>query len=294
MQKRYACDNNKATRIVTEHLFRVVYGIISGPLNEDLYKMRLEKVMLEGRNNMEKAIILNAGKGRRLRPLTENVPKCLIEIGNKTILEHQLSNLMECGIKELVLVIGYHSNKILEKLKQSSFDLKIKCVRNPIYYKTNTVYSLWLARNEMDTDFVYLNGDIFFHVNVLRRLIDSKYDTCLAIDTKRMVGKEEVKVRTIDGVIREIGKEMEASLADGEFIGIAKFSKEINVLFRKGLDEIVKEGEVNAFFELAVQRMLNNYTIYAVDVSNLPCIEIDTHDDLEEAKNMYRKIRGKC
>lgn len=222
--------------------------------------------------------------------MTEHVPKCLLKIGDMTILEHQLSNLVNCGIEELVLVVGYHSNMILEKLKQNSSNLEIRYVKNPVYHKTNTVYSLWLSRNEMNTDFIYLNGDVFFHKDVLRRLIDSEYDTCLAIDTKRKVGEEEVKVRIMDGVIREIGKEVKVSQADGEFLGIAKFSKEINAVFRKRLDEIVKKGEVNAFFELAVQYMLNDNEIYAIDVSDLPCVEIDTYDDLQEARNVFLRI----
>ena len=207
-----------------------------------------------------------------------------------TILEHQLSNLVNCGIEELILVVGYRSNLILEKLKQSSFDLEIRYVKNPIYHKTNTVYSLWLSRNEMNTDFIYLNGDVFFHEDVLKRLIDSEYDTCLAIDTKRKVGEEEVKVRICDGVIREIGKEVKVSQADGEFLGIAKFSKEINSVFKKRLNDVVKKGEVDAFFELAVQYMLDNNEIYSIDVSDLPCVEIDTYDDLEEARNVFRRM----
>lgn len=243
---------------------------------------------------MEKAIILDAGESKRLRPLTENMPKCLVKIGNMTILEHQLSNLVECGIRKVILVVGYHYNMIQKKLKKSPFDLEVKYVRNPIYYKTNTVYSLWLARNEMNTDFIYLNGDVFFHRDVLRRLIDSEHNTCLAIDRKRRVGEEEVKVKIVDGLVKEIGKEIKASMADGEFVGVAKFSNEINVAFKKRLDEVVKEGKVNAFFELAVQRMLNDGNLYAVDVSDLPCIEIDTYNDLEEARNIFLKIRGEA
>jgi choline kinase len=240
---------------------------------------------------MKKAIILDAGEGKRLRPLTENLPKCLIKIGNKTILEHQIFSLMDCGIRELVLVIGYGSSMILKKLEESSFDLETKYVRNPIYYKTNTVYSLWLARNEMDTDFLYLNGDVFFHKGVLKRLIDAKHDTCLAIDMKRKIGEEEVKVKIAESLVKDIGKEIEPLIANGEFVGVAKFSKEINVVFKKRLDEVVKEGKLNAFFELSVQRMLNDCDVYAVDVSDLPCIEIDTYNDLEEARNIFPKIR---
>lgn len=238
---------------------------------------------------MDKAIILNAGEGKRLRPLTKNLPKCLLKIGNKTILEHQLSNLAKCSIKEVTVVIGHRSEMICRKIRQAPFDLSVNYIWNEIYYKTNTAYSLWLARNEMDEDFIYLNGDVLFHQEALRRLIQSKFDTCLAI-SKKKVGKEEMKVRIANCIIRRIGKEMEPSLADGEFIGIARFSKEFNVLLKKKLEEVIKEGKLNAFFEHAVQRTLRTHSIYAVDVSDIPCIEIDNHGDFNEAKRMYLKI----
>lgn len=242
--------------------------------------------------DVKQAIVLNAGEGSRLRPLTKNMPKCLLKIGDKTILEHQLNNLIKCGIEEVTFVIGYYSDMIIRKIEQSSFDLEIKYVDNPIYYKTNTVYSLWLARKEMNDNFIYLNGDVLFHENVLKRLVESEYATCLAID-KKNVGKEEIKVKIVNNIIKEIGKEIEPSTADGEFIGIAKFSKEINVSFKKKLDEVVKEGKTNAFFELAVQRMLQGHNVYAIDISDLPCIEIDTHQDYNEAKRIYLKMMVK-
>lgn len=123
--------------------------------------------------------------------------------------------------------------------------------------------------------------------------MNSEHNACLAIDRKRRVGEEEVKVKIVDELIKEIGKGIKASMTDGEFVGVAKFSNEINAAFRKRLNEVVEEGKVNAFFELAVQRMLNDCYLYAVDVSDLPCIEIDTYNDLEEARNIFLKVRGK-
>jgi len=238
---------------------------------------------------MEKAIILNAGEGKRLRPLTQNMPKCLLKIGNKTILEHQLSSLEKCGIKTVILVLGYNFRMILEKLRQCSFDLRIRHTLNPVYSKTNTAYSLWLVRNEMNQDFIYLNGDVFFHTSILKRLIRSKHDTCLAI-VRKEVGAEEVKVKLANDLITGLSKEMIPSSANGEFVGIAKFSQSINDAFKTKLNEIVNEGKLNAFFELAVQRLLKSHNVWAVDVSDLPCIEIDTYRDLNDAKRIYLKL----
>lgn len=239
---------------------------------------------------MQKAIILNAGEGKRLRPLTRNIPKSLIKIGNKTILEHQLSNLITYQIKEIIIVVGYRSEMIIQKaLKEFSPTLSFKFIYNPIYYKTNTAYSLWLAKDEMNGDFIYLNGDVLFHKYVIQKLLYSRYKTCFAIVKKR-VGEEEVKVKTINDKIVKIGKEIDPSIADGEFIGIAKFSRNIVNDLKNQLENIIKEKRMNAFFELAVQRLLRRHNIYSIDVSDIPCIEIDTHDDLDKAKRIYLEM----
>ena len=157
---------------------------------------------------MNKAVILDAGEGRRLRPLTEFAPKCLLRLNGITILEHQLSNLAECGIKKVILVVGYRANQIFQKLTGKNFGLDLNFIQNPVYYKTNTVFSLWLAKNEIKEDFIYLNGDVVFHKKVLMRLLNSQYDTCLAVEKKR-VGEEEVKVELLSDVIRTIGKKIQ-------------------------------------------------------------------------------------
>lgn len=235
---------------------------------------------------MKKAIVLEAGEGKRLRPLTNSLPKCLLRLNEKTILEHQLENLIESGIREIVLVVGYHSERIIGKMDEWDLDLALKYIHNPIYYKTNTVYSLWLAKNEMNEDFIFLNGDVLFHKDALRRLIASRHETCLAIQSKSLK-EEEVKVRAIDNRIMEIGKKIKPSEAQGEFIGLARFSAKVNDVFKDKLDEVVAEGKIKAFFEVAVTRMLKNHEIFAVDVSDLPCIEIDTYEDFCQAKEIY-------
>jgi choline kinase len=186
---------------------------------------------------MDKAVILNAGEGKRMRPLTAVKPKCLLKLNSLTILEHQLINLIECRIKEVILVIGYRADQIIRKIEGLNFELDVKFMYNPIYYKTNTVYSLWLAKERIKDDFVYLNGDLVFHKEALERLLNSHYDTCIAVE-KKQVSKEEVKVRLDSNLVKAIGKDMELSRAHGEFIGIAKFSKKFNQLFISKLRKV--------------------------------------------------------
>lgn len=236
-----------------------------------------------------KAVILDAGEGKRLRPLTSLKPKCLLKLNDVTILEHQLMNLIKCGIRNVVIVVGYHAGQIFEVIENKDSDLEIEFIQNPIYYKTNTVYSLWLAGKRIEDNFVFLNGDVVFHKEVLERLLKSHYDTCIAVERKQ-VCEEEVKVQLVSNLVKTIGKDIELSKAHGEFIGIAKFSKKFNKLFIDQLNKVVEEGRVDEIFEVALDRTLKSYDVYAVDVSDLPCREVDTYEDFNTAKEIYFKM----
>jgi len=237
-----------------------------------------------------KAVILIAGRGSRLRPLTDRIPKCLLKIDNKTILEHQISNLFHYGIKNIVLVIGYKTDDVinaLSKMREKYSGLSIVFVKNPIYHKTNTLYSLWLASQHVRyDDFIYLNGDVVFSKKILEALLNSPYDACLAVEKKR-VGKEEVKVIVNQGLLKRIGKDLDPYKSYGEFIGIAKFSKNFNKLFTRKLDSLVRQKFINEFFEKALDELAGVIRIRVVDITGLPCIEVDTLEDYEIAKKIY-------
>jgi len=237
------------------------------------------------------ATILNAGEGKRLRPLTSLKPKCLLKLNKATILEQQLINLASCGIRDVVMVVGYRESQIIEETRKKNFNLEIKFVRNPVYCETNTVYSLWLAREHIKDDFVYINGDVVFDKRVLERLLKSHYDTCIAVEKKR-VTEEEVKVRLTSNLVMAIGKDLELSRADGEFVGIARFSKKFSPLLFANLGKVVEEGEVDGFFEVALDRVLKHYRVHAVDVSDLLCVEVDSFEDFDKAKKIYSQITG--
>ncbi len=239
-----------------------------------------------------KAVILDAGEGRRLRPLTSLKPKCLLKLNDVTILEYQLMNLARNGIRNVVIVVGYRADQIFEVTRNKDYGLEIEFIQNPIYDKTNTVYSLWLAAKRVKDDFVFLNGDLVFHRKVLERLLKAHYDTCIAVERKQ-VDREEVKVQLVSNLVKTIGKDIELQKAHGEFIGIAKFSKGFNKPFIDKLDRVVKEGRGDEFFEVALNNTLRCYDVYAVDVSDLPSREVDTHEDFNIAKKIYLEMTAK-
>jgi choline kinase len=208
-------------------------------------------------------------------------------LSEKTILFTQLSNLSSCGINEIIMVVGYYSEKIIDFSKKNFPNLKFRFLQNDLYATTNTLHSLWIGTQRLNDDFVLLNGDVVFSQNVLRSLLDSRYETCLAIH-KHKVGEEEVKVLLHDDLILEIGKQLQSFEADGEFTGVAKFSKKDCQAMKTKLSKIVKNAGSCNYFEYAVDSMLEKHDIYAVDVSNFPVIEVDTKEDLEQARNLFK------
>jgi len=237
-----------------------------------------------------KAIILAAGACRRLRPYTDNIPKCLVDVGPKAILGHQLDAIIAGGITEVVIVVGYLKEQIYDYISRNYPALKVKFIVNEQYGITNTLYSLWLTKEEMaGSDFLYFNADVIFHPEVIH-ILTSKNETCMAVDFKKC-GEEEVKVILNGQAIIEIGKKLDVHKAAGEFIGIARFNEEINPVFITKLEEGVQKGHGNAFFELAVDEMLSEVNISAIDISHLPSIEIDFPEDLETARKViYPRI----
>jgi choline kinase len=229
-----------------------------------------------------KALILAAGRGRRLETVLPGQPKCLLTFGSRSLLQHQVAALQGIGCRECVVVVGYRHEMIREHLKGCGST--ITYIENPIFDRTNTIYSLWLAREHFGDDFVYFNADVLFDYRVLSRLVAGRTSNLACV--KGRCGEEEVKVVVSDGRISRIGKQLTPSECYGEFIGIARFAREDNARFAAVLDEcIADEGNWNRFFEYAVDRLAQERRLAAVDISDLPSTEIDFPEDLVRARS---------
>lgn len=234
-----------------------------------------------------KAIILAAGASKRLKPLTDGIPKCLIRIGKKPILAYQLDAVDAAGIKEAVIVVGYLKHMIQEHVGNSYRNISsITYIENPDYDTTNTIYSLYLAGDAFrGHDFIYFNADVLMHADIVLGLVRHEGGNVLAVDYVSC-GEEEVKfVTNTDNRIIKLGKYISNEEAEGEFIGVAKFGQGITEPFIDRLEHYSEEGQKNLFFEKAVEDVLIEDTFYPLDVSHIPSIEIDYPEDLEKAKN---------
>ncbi len=237
-----------------------------------------------------RAILLAAGRGRRLEASGWTAPKCLLPVGGTTILDNMLDALLAHGVRDLVMVVGYRQDEIRRHMAARGLDPAY--VQNPDYAQTNTINSLWRAREFMDADFLYFNADVLFHRDVLGRLLAAP-GSRLAVDRKRC-GDEEVKVvLDPDGHVRHIGKALDPALCAGEFIGIAQFARGDNAAFVEALRRRnVERGEVNLFFEAAVDDLLDRHVLTAVDVSDLASIEVDFPEDWAAAKALAARATG--
>ena len=234
------------------------------------------------------ALILAAGVSRRLYPLTKTTPKCLLDVGGKSIISYQLDALREQNITNVVIVIGYFREKIIQFLNKNYSDFNFEFIINHHFFETNTAYSLYLCNKYLKSNvpLILMNGDVVYSKPLLEQIIKSSHKNVLAVERKSC-GREEVKV--IEGKFKQIiaiGKELIQENALGEFIGVAKFSSEFSHVFSDSLDKLIIAGGKSDYFEAAIQPLLSNYKIYYTDVSDLPCIEIDFIEDLEEAQEL--------
>lgn len=240
-----------------------------------------------------KAVILAAGVGSRIRPLTDNCPKCLLAIGGNTILEMMISHIQGCGINEVLFVVGYLQEKIKDYVKKKFPELDVHFITNERYSETNTGYSLMLTKEWIgNSTFIKFDADVVFDKNILMKLIDCEYENCFCIDKNIQLDAEEVKV-IIDQKNRVIRASKTANPKDaiGESIGIEKISGETAKLLFEEL-AIMMEDEQNhqEYYEAAYERLIDNSVpFYALDISGLRWTEIDTHNDLFMVKNIFHQ-----
>lgn len=232
-----------------------------------------------------KTVILAAGIASRLRPLTDHTPKCLLKIGEKSILEMTIDNLLQTNNPEIIIVTGYLENMIREFVTRRFPELKVKFIHNEFYASTNNIYSLWLTRNDvLGDDMMMMDSDIVFDKSIILKLVGSGHQNCLALK-RHEVHEEEIKVEVdSNDRVLAISKEVEPALAAGESIGIEVFGKEkLYDLFRIIERKVIDEKKVNIFYEAAFQELSD---LYAVDTTEFFCMEIDTAEDLASAEEL--------
>ncbi len=228
------------------------------------------------------AVILAAGKGKRLKEITKDMPKCLIEIGGKSIIERQIEILNKNGINEIYVVVGYKANEIMKKLNG-----KVNFILNEDYEKTDNLYSLYLAKNFVKgREFILLNGDAIFDEEIIKQII-MKDGNRIPVD-KKHYDKEELKIKGDEIAEKILPKSAAREESDGSTIGIFKFSPDGSKILFDEIEGLVEKGMKNRWFEYAINKILNKTNFYIEDISNYNWMEIDTMQDLKKAREIWK------
>jgi len=231
-----------------------------------------------------KGVILAAGRGARLKPLTNDFPKCLLKIDSETILEHQIENLRKCGIKEITMVTGYKAQLIRDFCNERNW--QINFVEYEDYANSNNFFSLWLSKEYFIGGFICLNSDVLFDVNILKKLMKSDTDITAVVKHKACYSREDMKVITDEnGKIGKIDKKIELTKADGEFIGMMKVSDKISSQVLQFFNKICVTQIKNMWLGEGIQKLIEEgFEIHTLIIKKEPCMEIDFLEDIEESK----------
>ncbi|MCR4613474.1 MAG: phosphocholine cytidylyltransferase family protein [Bacteroidaceae bacterium] len=233
-------------------------------------------------------VILAAGMARRLRPLTDTRPKCLLTVGERTLLQRTVDAMMAAGIDELVVVTGYRAEMLRTFLTKHYPSLDIHFIHNADYEHNNNIFSLWMTRPYTDgRDFLLMDSDILFDPAVLPYLLGHE-GTVLAVN-RHELGDEEIKVITdADGFVTEISKTCSIEAAIGESVGIEKMMADYSTaLFRELEQMIEREGLIDVFYERAFERLIpQGHRFRTVDTTSFFSIELDTVEDFNRAQEL--------
>ena len=238
-------------------------------------------------------VILAAGMAKRLRPLTDTKPKCLLKVGNRTLLERTVRAMRQAGITEFVVVTGYRGEMIrsflenldnLDHLEKPSFTF----LHNADYEHNNNIYSLWMAGEVVrGKDFLLMDSDILCDPAAVVRIAQMQ-EPALALN-RHELGEEEIKVIVdADGHITEINKTCNPADAIGESVGIEKMTAEYSEAIYKELDQMItQEGLIDIFYERAFERLIpQGYTFRVVDTTDYFSYELDTPEDFQRAQEL--------
>lgn len=242
-----------------------------------------------------KAIILAAGRGTRLYPYTQYIPKCLLDIGGATILEHQMNHIRDCGISEVVIVVGFGFEKVENFLRNyDGLGMRIKTLYNPFYQTTNSLISLWIARGEMNEDLVVLNGDDVFEIEVLDKVLAVNGEKiCLPIKRKLTYEDEDMKVQLDNGRIQGISKSIKKNIS-AESVGLRIFRDTGVEIIKRAIEEEMRTPAAEKkWYISSIRRLINKgYKIKSLDINELFWMDVDYPADLFKVRAISHKFLG--
>ena len=236
-------------------------------------------------------VILAAGMAKRLRPLTESKPKCLLAVGQRTLLERTVDAMLQAGVGDFVVVTGYLGEMIRDFLTSHYPDLTFRFIHNADYEHNNNIYSLWLSGQAVrGKESLLMDSDILCDPAAVV-LIAQQEEPALALN-RHELGEEEMKVVVdSDMHITEISKTCSPEEAIGESVGIEKITADYSSALFDELDQmIVQEKLIDIFYEKAFERLIpRGHTFRVIDTTSYFSYELDTPEDFQRAQELMPK-----
>ena len=232
-------------------------------------------------------VILAAGMAKRLRPLTDTMPKCLLKVGTRSLLERTVDAMHQAGITEFVVVTGYCGEMIRDFLTTHYPQFTIHFLHNADYEHNNNIYSLWMSGQIVrGKELLLMDSDILCDPQAVLA-VASQQEPALALN-RHELGEEEMKIVVDrDGRITEISKTCKVADALGESVGIEKMTADYSEALFRELDQMIcQEGLINIFYERAFERLIpQGHTFKVVDTTGFFSYELDTPEDFERAQH---------
>ena len=233
-----------------------------------------------------KALILNSGMGTRMGVLTKEHPKCMTDISaNETILSAQLQKLVDCGVTDVVITTGYFDKVLVEYCKTLSLPLKIDFVLNPLYDRTNYIYSIYCARDILkNEDILLLHGDMVFQKDVLEKVLAFP-ESCMTVSTTVDLPQKDFKAVLEDGKIVAVGIEFFENAVAAQ--PMYRLLKQDWNLWLEQICTYCENGTVKCYAENAMNEVSRQMHLLPLDVKDALCNEVDNEDDLRVVSERY-------
>ncbi len=237
-----------------------------------------------------KAVILSAGQGKRLLPLTQDQPKCAISIHGRSILEWQINELIKFGVSPIHVVVGFGAATVEKVIANYDSSHAIHTLYNPFYALADNLISCWTARHEMMDDFILLNGDTLFETAVLERVLQAPpAPITLVTDEKSKYDADDMKVVVQGTQLVRIGKTLPLEEVNGESIGMIRFQDAGPQLFRSTIENRVRQPEsLKQWYLSLIDELAQKNQVATVSIKGFTWAEIDNPTDLQQAETLLK------
>ena len=238
-----------------------------------------------------KCLILNSGLGSRMGVLTSEHPKCMTEISTtETILSRQLRQIAAAGISEVVMTTGLFDSVLVNYCNSLDLSLHFTFVKNPVYDKTNYIYSIYCAKEYLDDDIILMHGDLVFENEVFEKVVNSE-KSCMVVSSTLPLPEKDFKAQVVENMVLKVGVDVFNDAMEAQ--ALYKLNKED---WKVWLDKIVafcEAGNTKVYAENALNELNGAANISALDVKNLLCSEIDNPEDLAVVSEKLKEIENR-